>query len=61
MELGALSDWIDEETLESQIRVVEALAELQEWTTVQLVVPPPARSTPTPIDGGERLCASSRV
>lgn len=40
MDLGSLGDWIDENALESEIRVVEALAELQEWTTVQLVVPP---------------------
>lgn len=40
MDLGALSDWIDEKVLDNQLLVVEALADLQEWTTVQVVVPP---------------------
>ena len=40
MDLGKLSDWIDGKVLDSQLLVAEALAELQEWTTEQLVVPP---------------------
>lgn len=39
MDLASLSDWLDDDVLESQIRVVEALAELQEWTTEQLLIP----------------------